>query len=405
MLSFYSISYTGPYVTVFIFLIFLSIPVTNTEIKNKVCRAVQEKIAFLLLFVFLGLRGFIYSDWYAYYNAFLEAPTFFSTLNELSYFFNESTYGSVWEKGFCFFLVSCKTLIPQWWFFQSLSFLCNILVDIYFIKQFTKKHVVLGLCFYFIFGGMLYDINLMRNSKAILLFIISLRYAADRKILPYMLLNTLGFLFHSSSIVFLPLYFLLSRVPNKSLLWIIFFVGNIFYLFQIRWCSPIIAFFAENFGGLIATKAAQYLANERWATGYGISIGYLERTMTFVLTMHYFQSFLRNRYTIPLLHCMFIYLFSHLYLSEMSILTSRIPILFIFAYWPLYVQIYEWQNKEQKACFLFIFFFYSVMKIISGEQALPNIYDNILFQRYTVEERTSNLLRFLQKVNFSGGSN
>ena len=250
---------------------------------------------------------------------------------------------------------------------------------------------------------MLYDINLMRNSKSIMLFIISLKYITERKIVPYILLNILGLLFHSSSIVFFPLYFLIFKKPNKRFLWTIFFVGNILYLLQIRWCTPIITFLAECFGGLVAKKAIQYLASERWATGYGISIGYLERTMTFMLIMYYLERFFKNKYNIPLLHCMFIYLFSYLYLSEMSILTSRVPLLFMFVYWPLYVQIYEWQSKKRKVFFLICFFCYSVMKIISGGQALPNVYDNILLPKYTVEQRTTVLQQFLQNLNSSGG--
>lgn len=399
----YSISYTWSYVFVFIFLTLLTIPISNSEAINRTYKAVQEKIAFLLLFIFLGLRGFIYSDWYQYYNGFLEAPTLFSSRDELNYFFYQSPYGSVWEKGFNFFLITCKTLIPQWWFFQLFCFLSNFLVDIYFIKQFTKKYLVLGLCFYFIFGGMRYDINLMRNSKAIMLFILSLRYAADRKIIPYMVINALGILFHTSAVVFLPLYFLFTRIPNKKIIWGMFVIGNILYLMQIKWCTPIIEFGAMTVGGLAAKKAVQYLSNELWATGYGITIGYLERSLTFILVMHYYERFLKNKYNIPILHCMFIYIFSYLYLSEMSILTQRIPLLFLFAYWPLYVQIYGWQNKSRKFVFLLLFFSYSVMKIISGGQALPNAYDNILFPKYTLEQRSTRLHRFQREFNSFGG--
>lgn len=395
----YSISYTLSYVVFFILLFALAIPVTtNGSFYNK-SRKFQEQIAFLILFLFLGFRGFIYSDWYAYYNGFLDAPTVFDGLNEFEQFFTKSDYGPSWEKGFCIFLIICKSIIPQWWFFQAVCFLLNILVDIYFIKQFSKNHLVLGLCVYFIFGGMSYDINLMRNSKSIMLFIISLRYVAEKRIIPYMLLNGLGILFHSSAAVYLPLYFILIQKPNKILLWILFLTGNVFYLFQIKWCTPIISSVAEQFGGIAAKKMVQYLSSEQWSTGYGISIGFIERNLTFILIMHYQNRLLKNKFNIPLLHCMFIYQFSYLFFSEMSILTQRIPLLFMFAYWPLYVQIYEFQNKSWKSVFLAIFFIYSVMKIFSGAQALPNVYDNILFQKYTLEQRTSRLLRFQKYLN------
>lgn len=389
-----SVFYAVPYVLVFCMLALCAVPVTGNILLDKETKRVQTLFCVFTITIFLGFRGFIHTDWYSYHAAFDEAPVLGKASYDFDYFFNRNYYASNWEKGFSLFMILCKSIVSEWWFFQLTAFLINFAVDIWFIKSFVPKHIVLGLCFYFLFGGLSYDINLMRNSKAIMFFILSLRYAADKKIIQYMLLNIAGFFFHSSALFFLPLYFILGKEPKKQVLWILFIAGNAVYLLQLHWCMPIVAQVAEMIGGRTARIAVQYLESERWSSGYGISIGYLERTATFLLLMKYRKQLIVNKYNIPVVNCMTLFLFSHLFLSEMSILTDRIPRLFIFAYWVIYPQIYEYLKKDMKLFFLLIFILYSIMKLISGEQSLVCSYDNILFPKYTIEQRENMLNRF-----------
>lgn len=365
----------------------------NNKVNLQI-QFLQEQLSFFILFVFLGLRGFIQSDWRSYYDAFLKAPTIFDGNKRMNYFVNQGSY-SGWEKGFLLLYILCKSMIPEWWFFQAVSFVFDFVIAFHFIKTFVSKHKVMGICFYFVFGALLYDVNLMRNSKSIMLFCLSLKFINSKKIIPYMLLNLLGMLFHASAVVYIPLYFILGRKPSKKLMIFIFMLGNAIYIFQIHWVQSILELVAGIISGRLGIITVGYLSSVKWTTGYGISIGYLERIMTFLLAIHFMDRLLqKQKDNNVILNLVFIYIFSMLFLSEMSILTDRIGPLFLFSYWVFYPQIYEFLSKEKKIVFLMIFFAYSVMKILSGYGMLPCLYDNLLAQKYSVLERKIWLSRF-----------
>lgn len=61
------------------------------------------------------------------------------------------------------------------------------------------------------FALFLDSVNVMRNMKSISFFYLSIPFLIQRKALPYFILNLIGFGFHTSSIVYFPLYFILTR--------------------------------------------------------------------------------------------------------------------------------------------------------------------------------------------------
>ena len=53
--------------------------------------------------------------------------------------------------------------------------------------------------------------NGVRQSVAIMMFYYSFRYIKEQNLKKYLILNGIGCLFHSSAILFIPLYFVLNR--------------------------------------------------------------------------------------------------------------------------------------------------------------------------------------------------
>lgn len=83
----------------------------------------------------------------------------------------------------------------------------------------------------------------------------------------------------------------------------------------------------------------------------------------------------------------YLYIFSYLYLSELRILIDRIPIMFVCSYWILLPRLYKNLKKEYKAIFLVLFFFYSLVKGVIAHKDILALYDNMLFQEFTIQER------------------
>jgi hypothetical protein len=87
------------------------------------------------------------------------------------------------------------------------------------------------------------------------------------------------------------------------------------------------------------------------------------------------------------LNSFYLYSFIFLFFTEITIVTERVPALFIFSYWVLYPQIYALIQKNKKVSFLILFLFYGLIKIVLGYNILPAQYDNILFKHKTYQER------------------
>jgi hypothetical protein len=139
------------------------------------------------------------------------------------------------EKGFLVYAIICKTISENYFFFQAVSSIIDIAVLYYFFKMYIEDRIALGFAFFCAFGGIPIAVNFLRNVKGILLFIISIKYLRERKLAPYMALNMLGFLFHVSSVIYLPLYFILHRkIPRKVIL-LLLIIGNGVYLLEIKW--------------------------------------------------------------------------------------------------------------------------------------------------------------------------
>ena len=142
---------------------------------------------------------------------------------------------------------------------------------------------------FILFGGLTIEFNLYRNSKAIICFLLSINYLQKRKLIPYLLLNALGCYFHISALLYLPLYFILDRRINMKLIWTLFIIGNVIYLFQIPYLSKILLSVGSILGGRINALIYFYMADSHFGVSAGITIGYIERAISFILLALYYQ--------------------------------------------------------------------------------------------------------------------
>jgi hypothetical protein len=259
-------------------------------------------------------------------------------------------------------------------------------------KRYIPNYYVFGFIVFFVLGGCIIEINLLRNIKAILLFMLSLRYLQERKIVPYLLLNLIGVSFHLSAIVYFPLYFFLHKEFSKSFLWTIFIVGNIIFLFQISYIQPIFTFFADLIGPQAATKVQFYFNSSLYNRPYGMSIGYFERVITYILLVLFYTKLRdRARHNIMLINVFVLYFICFFYFAETRIVNGRMSYLFIFAYWLLYPQLYSvMQKKSNKMLFMILFFCASIGKVAIQNNNFLHEYDNLIFGIKSCEVRKKN---------------
>lgn len=242
------------------------------------------------------------------------------------------------------------------------------------------------------------ECDLLRNFKAIILFLVSIKYLEERKPLPFFVLNTIGFLFHSTAIIFFPLYFFLHKECPTWLMWAIFILGNIIFLLKINYIQPVLLSLADAIGGRLAVQVRLYFVLEEYNSPYGISIGYIERIITYVLLLFHHQKLKeKNPQNKLFINAYVLYFFTFFFLSEITIAVERLTLLFIFSYWILYPLFYQFIKEiANKIVFMIIFTSFSVLKITTLTQAPLTKYDNLLFGIENYEIRKDRFDNFYQ---------
>lgn len=337
----------------------------------------SSAIAVLFFFFFFAFRGFIFSDWITYYDFFQKC--------DWSDLFGYKL-GSVvqMEPGFVLLNLICKFIIKDYFFLQFVICLIDTVLLLRFFRG-RIDNLPLALLLYFVFGGLTMSINLMRNSIAAMLFLNAIDFLRDRRPIPYFAICLLALSFHSSSVLFFPLYFFLNRRFNKWIFLAVFVVCNIVFLFHI----PVVVSLLGMLGidEQFSDKVKAY--TEVMDKSSVLSIGYLERLFTFALAFYFYDKILAmKKENAIFMNSLLIYFIFTFFFSQFQVMSERLGTLFIFSYWIMwayYIKCFERVNNKN----LFIYFiaFYSLVKTWSMTQLPSMEYDNLLFGIKSYQER------------------
>ena len=369
----FSLSYSIPYV-LFLLYLFILFVIEQKKIRKEGISVIQN-VTWISLLLFIGLRGFIYSDWISYYAAYEKLPETFTLRGfELD---------NDWEKGFVYYTLIIKLLGVNYWGWNFISaFIDLFILHLLFKKE--SRYYVLAFIAYYVYGGLGMDVNLMRNAKSIMLFLLSIPYLQNKKFFPYLLINLLGVTFHTSSLLYIPLYFLLNkRLSKKIYLWI-FLIGNLLYLFKIHYITPVLYNVIGWLGGRTEASLLLYMNN---STFYGITIGYVERVLFCGVLYFYYERIQKDGDKYVYLNIFMMYFFTFFYFSEFSIISGRLSTLFIVAYWFLVPMLYSYFGLKLKKYFLLVFLIYGVFKTFYANDSLLCRYDNLIFGIESYENR------------------
>lgn len=397
----FSYLYSIPYIALFLiyFLLFLW---ENEKKKKGQDISVIRYLCMVMFLVFFGCRGYIDTDFQLYYPLYENTPTL-DDLNGISKFFSRinEDYLLKIEPGYKVFLILVKSIMPDYFFLQFVSSLIDVLFLNYFFRKYSPQYV-LGFIMFLIFSGLIIEINLLRNSKAIFIFIYSLQFIKERKALKYFICNGVALLFHSSSIFYFPLYFFLHKKFPPFLIWSCFIVGNVLYLGQIKYITPIINTVGGFFGGTYSLLAEAYSTSNLYNSGYGITVGYLEKVFTFIL---FYKSYKRigeivkdERLLNIFYNLFYLSILTYLFLSEYTVLIDRMTTLFVFSYWILYPYFYEALQKMFKTIFVMILFLFGILKMYKSNNFITRNYSNILLGKPSLTKAYYILNKHMDKI-------
>ena len=333
-------------------------------------------IVFLLFFI--GCRGFIVTDWVSYYPYYKKVPSVFDS--SLSKFLNSWQ----WEKGFLLYSSILKTISSNYFVFQFISFFIDLVIlDKIFREYVDFKYYGMAFLLFFVFQGFVIEVNLLRNSKAFMIFLLSLKYVRQRNPIKYFFMIFLACLFHISSVIYFPVYFILEKHLSKKVLLILFFLGNFIYFFHIEWIARLLNLVAPVFGNSrIGIMLNSYGLISGKFSSYSFGIGFFERSFTFFMALKFYDKVENEkRDIVPFFNVLFIFIFIYLYFAEVGILVERITLLFVWGYPIVYPFIYSRiKRRDNKFVFLFATFVYAILKMIIQCDEPNYAYTNALIE-------------------------
>lgn len=339
---------------------------------------------FLLLaiyFFFIGLRGYICTDWYSYYTMFSDTPSL-TKFKEFTQY-NSSVFT---EPGYLLYIGVCKIFTSNYAVFQAISVAIDMFLIHCCLKKYSQNYIISFIILSVVFFEI--QVNLNRNVKSILLFIYSLQYLHNKYGVKYIFINLIGVTFHVTSLLFIVLFFYFKASFSKKKLWIIFIISNLIFLFSIPFLKIILLFVSELFGGKISHAINVYFTSQDAFSFRGFSIGFLERTLTFIiLIINYHKICKEYKFGKIFANMILIYLLSYLILNEVPLLVVRISSLFIFSYAIFYPYVIQLYSKKNQNIFIIIIFTYLFLRLGSVTSQLMYKYDNFMFSHATYEER------------------
>ncbi len=331
--------------------------------------------AYILTWIFIGLRGHILTDFVVYYQYYHEYPDLFHL--------SSSDLLNLFEPGYNIFTSFTKIFISNYFAWIAFNTLIDLIIIYWFFNKYCKS-VILPLIFFIIFNGLLLEFNLYRNIKGIECFLLSLSFLQKRKFIPYLCLNLLGTSFHSSSILYIPLYFFIYKRIPWMVIWAGVIISNAVFIFNIKIISSII----ENISLFsILNGSDKISAYVEPGINFKFSIGFFERTFSFVLfTYLYSKLVILKKSNIIFYNSFWLYYCSFLLLYETSVLVDRIPTLFTYSYWVLYSYAFIVRDKSAKITRILIEILV-IAKVMASYTTEVGKYENILFINDNYEER------------------
>ncbi|MBQ7210635.1 MAG: EpsG family protein [Paludibacteraceae bacterium] len=366
-------NYSLPYILFIGFLLLIALLQSAVNFTER-SRRTLSILALIVFVLFIGGRGFIGWDWTNYYRDFARAVPLSGFLHH-KWMFR--------EQGWNLYVSIIRTFTDSYNVFVFVSTLIDaVLLYLFFARYVGHKYFVFALAVFFVFYGFVFETDLMRNIKGLLIFLLSIRYIESRELVKYLALGLLACTFHWSIIVLLPCYFFIHRRFPLVIVIAVFLVGNVVYLFGLPSLSLVIKAIAQFLPEQMQERVLEYVTNALFGKTYGFTLGYIERTLVFVLVLFLQHRMIEddksnlifiNTFTIFVLICMYCY--------EFNIFITRFGALFSFGCWVMYPRLLKYLDKVMAPLFAILVSAIMLVKMHNMSSNILYDYQNFIFQK------------------------
>lgn len=337
-------------------------------------------ISFVL---FWGGANFVGRDVFVYYDIYKSLPTLWNWDIGLFVKYQEI------EVGFRAYMVILKSVSTNFHFFLIINSLINAIILDRFFKRYSKYYV-LAFILYIVLYGHIFELEQIRNAKGLMLFLLSIPYLEKRKFIPFLILNLIGTSLHFSSVIYIVAYFFIKRTYSVYFYVLLFIIANIIFIFQI----PILEFSFSLFEKLtpthVSNKLVNYFNNSVYNKEYGFSLGFFERTITYILVCFIFKKKLisQNKSNIIFINLFVLFFLTFFTMSELVVAVVRVSALFYFSYALVYSNMfYELKNSLYKQIFIVVFITYVSMRFVNYHIGIEYRYNNIFTSKVSIDKK------------------
>ena len=181
-------------------------------------------IAFGLILLYMAaLRDGIGYDWNNYLTVFHAFRIWEITVWESLRLFNI-------EPGF----VLLNIFIPRFRILIFVIAVFSVSTKLWAINKYSEAKYI-SLLMYFAGIFLAYDMGIIRQAISISMLLIGLQYIRDRKLIKFLLIVALGTLFHITTLVFIPLYFINYRRFSRLTIYIVTAVSLVLYFVDLTY--------------------------------------------------------------------------------------------------------------------------------------------------------------------------
>ncbi|MCI6890811.1 MAG: EpsG family protein [Treponema sp.] len=360
------ISFTLFYISFFI-IAFLFVPKCVNNNSQINCELDLHKYVLLclclLLYFGFGLFGYDTKNYYWFYQS-----------TKPLYFFSIFDY----KKEHLFYLLMsiCKTFGLNYAWFRFINMLLDLILLYNVFNLFLEKKLwSFAFIIFFLFGGMNFSIDFIRNGKSLLFLMIAINYLNENNYKKFIFYSICSFLFHITSIFLVASCFITKIFLNKKFVLFLFCIGFVMGVTGYGLGKVLLPLIQKIFFGELGSLINDY-ANDSWTVAHGFSFGMIERIISFYIVYKYQDMLLKDykcsKYFITF---MYIHIFICFYFLDFTIIYERLASLYKISYWVLFPQIFNYQSGKKKNYIYVILFFYGLLKVYNNfnhEVYLPN---------------------------------
>jgi len=181
------------------------------------------------------------------------------------------------------------------------------------------------------------------------------------------------------------MYLFFHRGYNKWVYLGIFIACNIVFLSRISIFLKIISLLGIG-GDLLEAKVEAYT---EMGSGFGLSIGYLERLMTGFLVFCYYNKLKEIRKeNVIFINALLAYFMAFFLFSEFAEISKRISTLFAFSYWIIWIDLIKcFSIENNKRLFVAFLSIYCLMKVVGLTKHADMDYENVLLGNTSTYEQ------------------